>query len=122
VRVLDAQRTEADAAAALVLTWALCSDAAAADAARAALERVPADDAVLARARREALADPELAMAARDCFTAALGALHRLGATELAPPLESFAERYVDRGRCPADDILDAWTAGKELPCPARAS
>jgi glutamate--cysteine ligase len=122
LRVVDAQRTEADAAAALILGWALCSDAQAADAALDALKPVPADDAVLTRARRAALTDPELALAARGCFVAALGALDRLGAAEVAPVLESFAERYVDRGRCPADDTLDAWNAGKELPCPARAS
>ena len=123
LRVIDAQRTESDAGAALALVWALCSDPAAAEAARAALAPVPADDTVLARARRVALTDPDLALATRGCFAAALGALDRLGAAGLAPALESFAERYVERGRCPADDTLDAWTAGKELPCPApRAS
>jgi glutamate--cysteine ligase len=127
LRVVDAQRTEADAAAALSLAWALCSDAAARDAARAALEPVPADAAVLARARRAALTDPDLALAARECFSAALGALDRLGATALGPILDSFVERYVDRGRCPADDTLDAWrrhvgAGGEGLPCPARAS
>ncbi|HVE26967.1 MAG TPA: glutamate-cysteine ligase family protein [Sporichthya sp.] len=137
LRVVDAQRTEDDAAAALVLTWALCADPGAADAARAALEPVPAEDAVLARARRAALTDADLARAARGCFTAALAALDRLGAGALAPLLESFAERYVDRGRCPADDTLDAWDGGKgarrsgtnrngtrrgDVPCPARAS
>jgi glutamate--cysteine ligase len=122
LRVVDAQRTEADAAAALILGWALCSDAQAADAALDALKPVPADDAVLTRARRAALTDPELALAARGSYVASLGALDRLGAAEVAPVLESFAERYVDRGRCPADDTLDAWNAGKELPCPARAS
>ncbi len=123
LRVLDAQRTEADAAAALALTWALCSDASAADAARAALEPVPADERVLLRARRSALSDPELAVATAGCFDAAIGALDRAGAPALRPVLESFVERYVQRGRCPADDTLDAWTDGKEPSClAARAS
>lgn len=135
LRVVDAQRTVDDAAAALVLTWALCADPGAADAAREALEPVPAEDAVLTRARQAGLTDADLAQAALGCFTAALGALDRLGGGALAPLLESFVERYVDRGRCPADDTLDAWGAGTEssgvsrsstregeLPCPARAS
>ncbi len=112
LRVVDAQRTEADAGAALALVWALCSDPTAADRAREVLECVPPDPSVLARARRDALADPELAVAARGCFTAALGALGRLDAAGLAPALSSFTDRYVERGRCPADDTLDAWSTG----------
>jgi glutamate--cysteine ligase len=123
LRVLDAQRTDGDAAAALALAWALCSDAKAADAARAALEPVPADQSVLLRARRAAMADPELATAATGCFEAALGALDRLSVPGLRPVLEAFVARYVERGRCPADDTLDAWTDGKERSCLAsRAS
>lgn len=121
LRVLDAQRTEADAAAALALAWVLCTDPAATDAAREALEPVPADQHVLARARRTAMADPELAAATEACFAAAVGAVDRLRTPGLRPVLESFVERYVERGRCPADDTLDAWE--KEQPCPAsRAS
>ncbi|HUR74379.1 MAG TPA: glutamate-cysteine ligase family protein [Sporichthya sp.] len=123
LRVLDAQRTEADAAAALALTWALCTDVAAGDAARAALEPVPAEQHVLVRARRAAMADAELAAAAESCFAAAIGAVDRLDAGGLRPVLESFVERYVERGRCPADDTLDAWDARKEQACAAsRAS
>lgn len=128
LRVLDAQRTDADAAAALALVWALCTDPRAADTAREAVEALPADDAVLARARRAALTDRELAAAATACFEAAIAATGRLGTPALAPVLESFVEHYVERGRCPADDTLDAWVAGTdlregELACPApRAS
>lgn len=128
LRVLDAQRSDADAAAALALVWALCTDARATDAAREALEPLPADDGVLARARRAALTDRELAAAASACFAAAIAATGRLRTPELVPILESFVERYVERGRCPADDTLDAWAAGTdpsegELACPApRAS
>ncbi|WP_293774150.1 glutamate-cysteine ligase family protein [Sporichthya sp.] len=132
LRVVDAQRTEADAAAALALAWVLCTDPTATDAAREALEPVPADPHVLARARRTAMADTELATAAEGCFAAAIGAIDRLAAPGLRPVLESFVARYVERGRCPADDTLDAWSAGRDLeaeiaggeqPCPAsRAS
>lgn len=56
-------------------------------------------------AARDGLADPRLAAAARACFALAGQALVRLGADPgLATLVEAFADRYVDRGRCPADD------------------
>src|SRR4029450_13603814 len=58
----------------------------------------------------------ELAGAARDAVAVALHAMVRLGTdatTVLA--VEAFVDRYVDRGRCPADDRLDAWEEGGEL-------
>ncbi|MBQ1099413.1 ergothioneine biosynthesis glutamate--cysteine ligase EgtA [Streptomyces sp. b94] len=59
-------------------------------------------------AARDALADPELREAAVTCFTAALAALPRLGATaEVTDAVAGYLERYVQRGRCPADDLLD---------------
>ncbi|MEU8241146.1 glutamate-cysteine ligase family protein [Actinoplanes missouriensis] len=64
------------------------------------------------RAARDALTDPVLAAAARECFVAAYGALARQGAgRELRDAVAEFTERYVHRGRCPADDILDQVTA-----------
>ena len=61
------------------------------------------------RAASLGLADPALARAARQCFEAAEASLARSG----TPPavrnaVTDFADRYVQRGRCPADDILDA--------------
>jgi ergothioneine biosynthesis glutamate--cysteine ligase EgtA len=61
------------------------------------------------RAASLGLADPALARAARKCFEAAEEALARSG----TPPavrkaVTDFADRYVERGRCPADDVLDA--------------
>jgi len=56
------------------------------------------------------LSHPGLASAARTCFAAALDALPRLGVDP--GPTAAFADRYVDRGRCPADEVLEAWTAG----------
>jgi glutamate--cysteine ligase len=59
-------------------------------------------------AARDALTDPELREAAVTCFTAALAALPRRGATaEVTDAVAGFLERYVLRGRCPADDLLD---------------
>ena len=55
------------------------------------------------------LADPELRAAAAVCFAAALEALPRLGAdTAVRDAVAAFTDRYVARGRCPADDLLDA--------------
>ncbi|MGW0424205.1 ergothioneine biosynthesis glutamate--cysteine ligase EgtA [Streptomyces sp. NPDC003015] len=59
-------------------------------------------------AARHGLADPELREAAIACFSAALEALPRLGATtEVTDAVGAFVHRYVNRGRCPADDLLD---------------
>ncbi|MFD5568479.1 ergothioneine biosynthesis glutamate--cysteine ligase EgtA [Streptomyces cadmiisoli] len=59
-------------------------------------------------AARYGLADPELHEAAVVCFAAALDALPRLGATtEVINAVAAHQDRYVIRGRCPADDLLD---------------
>ncbi|MCX5130140.1 ergothioneine biosynthesis glutamate--cysteine ligase EgtA [Streptomyces sp. NBC_00193] len=56
-------------------------------------------------AARNALSDPELRSAARACFRAAVSALPRLGADgHVIDTVGEFTERYVSRGRCPADD------------------
>ncbi|QHC24372.1 ergothioneine biosynthesis glutamate--cysteine ligase EgtA [Streptomyces sp. GS7] len=61
------------------------------------------------RAARGALTDPELRTAAVACFAAAQEALPRLGAPAgVRAAVAEFTERYVARGRCPADDRLDA--------------
>jgi glutamate--cysteine ligase len=60
------------------------------------------------RAARRGLADPVLARAARDCFEAADAALGRAGAPpDIRHRVADFAEEYVLRGRCPADDTLE---------------
>lgn len=64
-----------------------------------------------AEAAAHGLSHPGLASAARTCFAAALHALPRLGVDPSATA--AFADRYVDRGRCPGDDVLEAWTAGR---------
>ncbi|MDP8987511.1 MAG: glutamate-cysteine ligase family protein, partial [Actinomycetota bacterium] len=103
------------AAAAVVV--ALFDDAEAADEAgraSAAAARLWAD------AARHGLDHPELALAAATCFRAALEALPRLGADEATISAASaFYDRFVARGRCPADDLLDAWRRhGGLLPDP----
>ncbi|WP_329315317.1 MULTISPECIES: ergothioneine biosynthesis glutamate--cysteine ligase EgtA [unclassified Streptomyces] len=56
-------------------------------------------------AARHGLADPELRTAAVACFRAAAEALPRLGASRhVQDTVDAFNERYVLRGRCPADD------------------
>jgi glutamate--cysteine ligase len=61
-------------------------------------------------AAREALHDPTLGEAARWCFDAALLALERVGADPTTiDAAEEYAERFVRRYRCPADDLLDDW-------------
>ncbi|MFG2848588.1 ergothioneine biosynthesis glutamate--cysteine ligase EgtA [Kitasatospora sp. NPDC048296] len=62
------------------------------------------------RAARLGAADPELGKAALACFTAALAALADTGADrdrQLGRALHAFAVRYTERGRCPADDLLE---------------
>ena len=74
-------------------------------------------------AARHGPAHPALAAASRACFAAAQAALARTGAPAPArQAVTAFAERYVDRGRCPADDLLDQVRAGRgcaPLPGPA---
>ncbi|WP_326586644.1 ergothioneine biosynthesis glutamate--cysteine ligase EgtA [Streptomyces sp. NBC_01294] len=56
-------------------------------------------------AARHGLADPELRTAATACFLAAVEALPRLGASpHVQETVGAFTERFVLRGRCPADD------------------
>jgi glutamate--cysteine ligase len=58
------------------------------------------------RAARDALTDPVLAAAARECFLIAYAALARQGLPrELRDAVADFTARYVLRGRCPADDV-----------------
>jgi glutamate--cysteine ligase len=61
------------------------------------------------RAARHGPADPGMAVASRRCFEAAEAALVRAGApVAVRQAVAAFAGRYVDHGRCPADELLDA--------------
>ncbi|MFJ9623999.1 ergothioneine biosynthesis glutamate--cysteine ligase EgtA [Streptomyces sp. NPDC101181] len=76
------------------------------------------------RAARDGLSDPELRTAATGCFAAALPALERMGASQaVRDTVAAFTDRYVARGRCPADDLPEpgdvaAWAllAGADAP------
>lgn len=94
----------------LAVATALLDDPEAADGAARATGRA---SWCWCEAPRWSLEYEPLADAARRCFDLAREALPRLGAP---PPLvavvEAFQERFVDRGRCPADDTLAARAAG----------
>ena len=65
------------------------------------------------RAARSGPSDPEIGAAVRECFDAASAALVRSGTPQpLRDAVAGFARRYPERGRCPADDLLDAGYAG----------
>ncbi len=67
-------------------------------------------------AARNGLADPELRASAKTCFRAAAEALPRLGASRhVQEVVGAFTERYVLRGRCPADDESTEVLTGKEV-------
>src|SRR5215216_1184286 len=93
-------------AAVAVSTTLVCDDTAA----DAAADAIAPTRGRWVDAARHGLGHPDLADAARDAFDVALRAMVRLGTdatTVLA--VEAFVDRYVARGRCPADDRLDAW-------------
>ncbi|WP_433327111.1 ergothioneine biosynthesis glutamate--cysteine ligase EgtA [Spirillospora sp. CA-294931] len=104
LRMIDALPVRYWAVPVAVAT-ALLDDPRASAAAEAACEPVTGR---WAAAARHGLSDPALARAAAACFDAALGALPRLGAPGLVPVVGEYAERYVGRGRCPADDSLSS--------------
>jgi glutamate--cysteine ligase len=123
LRMLDAQPGEDGWIVPLAVTAALFDDLAATETAFRAVKPLaercgplPAPHNPLwTGAARHGLADPELREVAAVCFTAALEALPRLGAgTAVTDAVGEFADRYVSRGRCPADDLLDRLRQGKE--------
>ena len=73
-------------------------------------------------AAAQGLSHPGLASAARMCFAAAIDALPRLRLDRhTVAATEDFFNRYVDRGRSPADEVLDAWTSDVRRPRMATA-
>ncbi|MCD7445132.1 ergothioneine biosynthesis glutamate--cysteine ligase EgtA [Streptomyces lincolnensis] len=126
LRMIDAQPGADGWIVPLAVTTALFDDPEAAETAYRAVKplaeralSLPAPHNPLWReAARHGLADPELHEAAMTCFTAALEALPRLGATaEVTGAVAAYLDRYVMRGRCPADDLLDRTVGprGKEV-------
>jgi glutamate--cysteine ligase len=96
----------------LAVTAALLDDPLAAEQAMAAAEALwhrPGSPWWLAA--RRGPAHPAIAAASRQCFAAAEAALARAGQpAALRRAVTDFAERYVNRDRCPADDLLDQAT------------
>ncbi|HEV2767682.1 MAG TPA: glutamate-cysteine ligase family protein [Acidimicrobiales bacterium] len=103
-------------AASAVVTALFDDEEAADEAARA----TAATTGMWADAARHGLSHPGLALAATTCFRVALDALPRLGADEATiSAVVAFFDRFVARGRCPADDVLDACRRhGRLLPDP----
>ncbi len=74
-------------------------------------------------ASRSGLGHPALAASARTCFRIALEALGRAGAgAETVDTVARYLDRYVDRARCPADDVLDHWRRTGERMLPGALS
>ena len=127
LRMIDAQREDAWTVPLLLVT-ALLDDPVAARAAYRATEpltggaELPPWSAWL-HAARHGPADPVLGAAARACFGAAAEALARNGTPEpMRQALTDFAQRYPERGRCPADDLLDALRPGRGAQLPEGAT
>ena len=118
LRVIDAQPGDGWIVPTAVVS-ALLDDPVAAQAAMAAVEPLqegrPGE--LLLRAARHGQDDPQLGAASRECFAAADAALGRLCAPgPIRDMVARFADRYVLRGRCPADDRLDEARAAVSLP------
>lgn len=116
LRMIDAQPGDHGWIVPLAVTAALFDDPQAAETAYRAVKPLaeragplPAPHNPLwAEAARTGLTDPDLHEAALTCFAAALEALPRLGAgTEVTDAVAAFQDRYVRKGRCPADDLLE---------------
>ncbi|WP_129305364.1 ergothioneine biosynthesis glutamate--cysteine ligase EgtA [Streptomyces sp. L2] len=116
LRMIDAQPGDDGWIVPLAVTAALFDDPEAAETAHRTVkplaeragDRPAPHNPLWIDAARHGLADPELHEAAVACFAAALEALPRLGATtEVTDAVAAYADRYVRRGRCPADDLLD---------------
>ncbi|HEY3955104.1 MAG TPA: ergothioneine biosynthesis glutamate--cysteine ligase EgtA [Streptosporangiaceae bacterium] len=119
LRMIDAQPADGWVVPTAVVT-ALLDDPRAAEAAMAATEPVWAQAGPVTvtdkhngaspwlQAAKHGPADARIGRAARACFEAADAALSRAGApAAIRHAVAAFAERYVLRGRCPADDRDD---------------
>jgi glutamate--cysteine ligase len=97
----------------LAVSTALLSDAQASDAALAAVAplwngRRPGDDGPWVRGARLGPADPAISRASRACFAAAQEALDRMSApAAVKGAVDAFIDQYVNKDRCPADDLLE---------------
>jgi glutamate--cysteine ligase len=115
LRMIDAQPGSDGWIVPLAVTTALFDDPQAAETVYRTVKplaetagRLPAPRNLLwQNAARHGMADPELRTTAAACFETALEALPRIGAGRaVQDAVADYAERYVLRGRCPADDVL----------------
>lgn len=67
-------------------------------------------------AARYGLSNPVLARAARRCFDLAEATLVGTPDAGLLPLVQAYRQRWVDRSRCPADDVLAAWSRNARYP------
>ena len=113
VRYVDAQPDDGWVVPSALL-WALCADAAAMDAALAAVEPV---SHAWRRAAQSGMDDREIAHAARGVMAAALAGLSGAVPPEAEAAVLRFDERYTARGRSPAHDWTedDARVAARRL-------
>jgi glutamate--cysteine ligase len=121
LRMIDSQHGD-DWVVPAAVAAVLFDDPAAAEAAWAATEPLCGGDGLPSphtwmRAARFGLSALEFRKPALECFAAAEAAL---SATPdgLRDSVSAFIERYVARGRCPADDRLDALPGGGASPAP----
>ena len=70
--------------------------------------RWPGDGRPWARAAQLGPADPAISRASRECFAVAREALVRMAAPEeIKEAVDAFTSQYVNKDRCPADDLLE---------------
>jgi glutamate--cysteine ligase len=94
----------------VAVATALLYDPSAAEAAGWAVLAAQGTDDLWVDASRQGLAHPKLAASAAACFRIALDAMPRVGIGRAAiDTVAAYVDRYVARGRCPADDVLDHW-------------
>jgi glutamate--cysteine ligase len=67
------------------------------------------------RAGARGMGDPQLAAAAREVVRAVPAALPRIGAARHRDAVTEFADRFTNRGRCPADEALTLDLSGDFL-------
>lgn len=124
LRMIDAQSGDDGWLVPLAVTTALFDDPEAAETVYRTVKPLAETAGPLAAPRnplwagaaRDGLTDPELRAAAVTCFDLALEALPRRGATgTVLEAVAGFRDRYVARGRCPADDLRDLLTTDRHL-------
>lgn len=106
LRMIDALPTPFWHVAAAVVFALLIDD----DATREALTAVAATTDMWVDAAQLGLGHPRLQQAATRCFEIAIDALGRIDGGEATVDIvAAYHDRWVVRGRCPADDRHDAW-------------